>query len=107
MNSDLGQKGPAARLQRCRDSRDLAGKAAPWFFRGMARRVDAGPKPESCVLQAEHLGPDHVRVHQREHEGRSGCYQTAVVDVALCDHAVEWRHHALVGLLLLKYSNLG
>ena len=32
----------------------------------------------------------------------TGCHQTAVVDVALCDHTVEWRHHALVGLLLLS-----
>ena len=32
--------------------------------------------------------------------------QTAVVDIALCDHAVERSHNALVGFLLLKYANL-
>ena len=46
-------------------------------------------------------------MHQREHEGRSGRHQAAIVDVALCDHAVEWRYDALVGLLLLEDSNLG
>jgi len=46
-------------------------------------------------------------VHQHEHECRAGRHQAAVVDVALCDHAIEWRHDALVGLLLLEYSNLG
>ena len=35
------------------------------------------------------------------------CHQAAVVDVALGDDAVERRHDALVGLLLLEYANLG
>ena len=46
-------------------------------------------------------------MHQREHEGRPRRHQTAVVNAALCDHAVEWCHDALVGLLLLENSNLG
>ena len=35
------------------------------------------------------------------------CHQAAVVDVALGDHAVEWRHDALVCLLLLEDTDLG
>ena len=104
---DLGQQRPAAGLQRARDSRDLAGKGPIRNLGDTDHRVDAGSKPESLILGDEHLGADHVRVHQREHEGRSGRHQAAVVDVALCDHAVERRYDALVGFLLLEDSNLG
>src|SRR5467141_3595203 len=103
---DLGQQRPAAGLQRARYTRDLAGKGSIWNLGDTDHGIDAGPNPEGLVLRDEHLGADHVRVHQREHEGRPRRHQAAVVDVALCDHAVEWRHDALVGLLLLEDSNL-
>jgi hypothetical protein len=104
---DLGQQRPAPGLQCARYARDLAGKGPIRNLGDTDHRVDTGPKSESLVLRDEHLGADHVGVHQREHEGRSGRHQAAVVDVALCDHAVKWRHHALVGLLLPENSNLG
>ena len=85
----------------------LPGKVAIRNLGDADHRIDAGPKPERLVLRNEHLGADHVGVHQREHEGRSGLHQAAVVDVALGDHAVERRDDALVGLLLLEYPNLG
>src|SRR5450631_1284529 len=106
-NVDLGQQRTAAGLQCAGDSRDLAGKAPIRNLGDTDYRIDAGPKSESLVLRDEHLGSDHIRVHQSEHEGRSGRHQAAVVDVALCDHAVEWRYNALVGLLLLEDANLG
>ena len=49
-------------------------------------------------------------MHQREHggaAGRVGLHQAAVVDVALGDDAVERRHHALIGLLLVEHPELG
>src|SRR5882672_7182548 len=106
-NVDLGQQRPAAGLQRARYTRDLAGKGSIRNLGDPDHRVDAGPKSEGLILGHEHLGADHVRVHQCEHEGRSGLHQTAVVDGALRDHAVEWRHDALVSLFLFQYSNLG
>ena len=85
----------------------LPGKRPIRNLRDTNHRINTGPKPERLVLRHEHLGADDVGVHQREHEGRSGLHQAAVVDVALRDHTVERRHHTLVGLLLLEYSNLG
>ena len=57
---DFGQQRPAAGLQRARDARDLAGKAAVRNFRNADDRLDAGPKPEGLVLRHEHLGADDV-----------------------------------------------
>src|SRR5712664_3988005 len=68
---DLGQQRPAAELQRARYARDLAGKGSIWNLGDTDHRVDAGPNPKRLVLGDEHLGADYVRVHQREHEGRS------------------------------------
>ena len=34
-------------------------------------------------------------------------HQAAIVDIALCDHAIERRHDALIGLLLLENPYLG
>ena len=50
-----------------------------------------------------------VALQDGEHEGavdRVGLDQAADVDVALGDDAVERRHHALVGLLLLQHLQL-
>jgi len=104
---DLGKQRSAPGLQRRRYSRDLAGKGPIRNLRDTDHGVDAGPKPEGLVLGDEHLGSDHVRVHQGEHEGRSGRHQAAIIDVTLGDYAVEWRYDALVILLLLEDSNLG
>ena len=55
------------------------------------------------------LRADHVALHDGEHEGaadRVGLHQAADVDVALGDDAVERRHDALIGLLLLQHLQL-
>jgi hypothetical protein len=70
-NVDLCQQRSAAGLQRTRYARDLAGKAPIRNFGDTDHRVDTGSKPKGFVLGHEHLGADHVRVHQRVHEGRS------------------------------------
>lgn len=106
-NVNLVQERSAAGLQRTRYAGHLAGKRPIRNLRDANHGVNTGSKSERLILRDKHLGTDHIRMHQREHEGRSRRHEAAVVDVALCDHAVERRHDALVGLLLLENSNLG
>src|SRR5579863_291637 len=68
---DLCQQRSAAGLQRARYARDLAGKAAIWNFGDTDHCVNTGSKAKGFILRYEHLGADHVWVHQREHESRS------------------------------------
>src|SRR6266436_3807541 len=107
---DLGQKRSRSRLQGLRDPRDLAGKAAVRNFWNVHHGLDPGLQPERLVLRNKHLRPDDVALHDREHEGaagRIGLDQAADVDIALGDDALERRHHALIGLLLLQDLQLG
>ena len=45
-------------------------------------------------------------MHHRKHHGGTGLHQTAIIDVALCDHAVERRDDPLIGLLLAEHLDL-
>ena len=46
-------------------------------------------------------------MHQREHERGAGLHEAPCIDIPLGDDAVEWRDHALVGLLLTKHADQG
>ena len=72
--------------------------------------IDPGRQSERLVLRHVDLRPDHVALHDGEHERaacRIGLHQAADVDVALGDDAVERGDDALVGLLLIEHLEQG
>ena len=60
-------------------------------------------------LVALELDAKRASVHEGEQNVRSGVrlHETANVDVALGDDAVEACYHALIGLLLIEHLQLG
>jgi hypothetical protein len=65
--------------------RHLARKGAIRDF-GHVHGFDARLQSERLVLRHEHLGSDHVALHDREHEraaGRVGLHQAADIHIAL------------------------
>ena len=76
----------------------------------MHHRIYARLQSEGFVLRHVHLGTNDVALHEGEHEsacGRVGLHQAADIDIALGDDAVEWRHDALIYLLLMQHLQLG
>ena len=106
---DLGQERAGAGLQRVGDARHLSGKVAAGHFRHADDRFNAGRDAEGFVLRDVKLDAEHVALHQGEQERAAGCvrlHERADIDIALRDHAIEGRHHALVRFLLIEHAQL-
>ena len=91
-NIDLGQKRARAALLRIGDPGHLAGKLAIGKLWDSHDSVNARSHAEGSVLRHVDKDPDHVHLHDLEHEGAArgvALHQAANIDVALGDDAVE------------------
>ena len=88
----------------------LPGKVRSGDFGNVHDGIDSRAQSERLLLRHVDLGPDHVALHDGEHEraaGRIGLHQAADVDIALSDDAVERGNNALIGLLLIEHLKQG
>ena len=73
----------------------------------MYDRIDPGGQTEGLVLRHKDLRANDIALHDCEHEraaDRISLHESAYVDIALNDDAVERRYDTLVGLLLVEHQ---
>src|ERR1700741_311969 len=105
-NIDLGQQRARAALQRVGDPRHLARELAIRKFGHTHDRFDARSNPERRVLRHIDPYPDHVLLHDLEHEGAGigvALHQRADIDIALRDDPIEWSSHRGIGPVLPQH----